>query len=31
MATKQDSTINLSGIFKEFKESKSIDKQTLIP
>lgn len=30
MATKQDSTINLSGIFKEFKESKSIDKQTLI-
>jgi N utilization substance protein A len=30
MATKQDSTINLSSIFKEFKESKSIDKQTLI-
>ena len=30
MATKQDSTINLSSIFKEFKESKRIDKQTLI-
>lgn len=29
MAAKQDS-INLSGIFTEFKESKSIDKQTLI-